>query len=107
MPEPELDRGTTNFVRFGAPEALLKALQTRFNRTGPPLGLKLFFASAQRDGRDLGLYRLALGGLVDEVLDGHWSPIARLTRLAVEGRHRSYNLPKGLRVCPVPRATRR
>ncbi|MFY9292854.1 MAG: acyl CoA:acetate/3-ketoacid CoA transferase [Methylorubrum rhodinum] len=86
----------SGFVGIGTPDELILALARRFEAGGAPKDLGLMFAAAPGDGRERGLNRLALPGLVRRVVGGHWSLVPKLGAMALEGQIEAYNLPLGV-----------
>src|SRR5258706_13278880 len=78
--------GFSGFVGNGTPEELIAALERRFLDTGEPRDLTFVFAAAPGDGKERGLNRLALEGVVKRAIGGHWSLIPKLAAMAVDGR---------------------
>ncbi|MEM9733838.1 MAG: acyl CoA:acetate/3-ketoacid CoA transferase [Pseudomonadota bacterium] len=83
------------FVGIGTPECLLRGLQDRFSAHQMPRDLSLLFAAAPGDGKDAGLNRLAMPGLIKRAIGGHWSLVPKLGAMAMRNEIQAYNLPLG------------
>lgn len=85
----------SGFVGIGTPDELLIALERRFTSARLPRDLTLIFAAAPGDGKDRGLNRIALPGLIKRAIGGHWSLVPKLARMATDNLIEAYNLPLG------------
>ena len=86
---------SSGFVSSAIPEALIKALETRFLKTGQPNGITYFYAGSQglRDGR--GGDHVAHKGMTKRVIAGHYNTAPTLGRAILDGEIEGYNLPQG------------
>ena len=87
---------TGGFVSCACPEALSKALEERYLKTGHPKDLTLFFAAGQGHRDGTGGDHFGHEGLVKRVIGGHWDRAPRLGKLALENKIEAYNLPQGV-----------
>ena len=93
------DRDTLSscgFVQSCVPEALLKALERRYLKTGTPRNLSLFATAGQGDSKTKGLSRLGHEGLLRKVVAGNWGRMPSVCQLALEEKIYGYNLPQGI-----------
>lgn len=87
---------TGGFGSCGHPDCLTEAVRNRFLRTGEPRNLKLLFAAGSGDRAGRGLDRLAIDGLLREVIGGFWGLCPELGKLAKSGRIDAHNWPQGV-----------
>ena len=86
---------TSGFVASDMPEALTKALESRFIETGFPKNLTLFYAAAQGNRDGSGADHFAHEGMTKRVIGGHWNMVPALGKLVLENKIEGYNLPQG------------
>ena len=77
------------------PEAIMAALE-QAGRAGRLRDLKVVFASGQGDSGERGLNHLAVDGLCETVIGGHWGLAVRLGEMAMKNSFAAYNLPQGV-----------
>lgn len=87
---------TGGFVSCACPEALSKALELRFKKTGHPRNLTLLFAAGQGHRDGTGGDHYGHEGLVKRVIGGHWDRAPKLGELAIQNKIEAYNLPQGV-----------
>jgi len=80
----------------GHPESITKAIEQRFKKTGKPRHLTLLFAAGPGDKKTKGINRLALPGLIGNVIGGFWGFIPLLGEAAIAGRIEAHNWPQGV-----------
>ena len=85
----------SGFVGIGTPECLLRGIESRFLQEAMPKNISLLFAAAPGDGKDRGLNRIAIPGLVKRAIGGHWSLVPKLGAMAISNEIEAYNLPLG------------
>ena len=86
----------SGFGTNGVPVELIAALERRFTETHSPKGLTLLFGGGPGDGAAAGANRLALKGLLDRVVGGHYGLVPKIGKLALDGHVKAYNLPLGV-----------
>lgn len=86
---------TSGFVASDMPEALTKALETRFLETGSPKSLTLFYAAAQGNRDGSGADHFAHEGMTKRVIGGHWNMVPKLGELVMQNKIEGYNFPQG------------
>ena len=86
---------TSGFVASQMPEALNRALEERFLKTGAPKNLTLFFAAAQGNRDGSGPDHFAHEGMLKRVIGGHYNMIPQLAQLIIDNKLEAYNLPQG------------
>ncbi len=86
----------SGFGVVGVPDELLLALQQRFEASQAPRDLTLIFGGGPGDGKEQGLNRIALDGLIRRAIGGHWGLVPRLGAMAMDNRIEAWNLPLGV-----------
>ncbi len=86
---------TTGFVASQMPEALNRALETRFLETGSPKNLTLFYAAAQGNRDGSGADHFAHDGMLKRVIGGHYNMVPELGKMIIANKLEAYNLPQG------------
>jgi propionate CoA-transferase len=89
---------TCGFVGAAMPEALLKALEDRFEATETPTGLTYLFSAAQGGGAAsaAGADHVAHVGLTKRVIGAHYNLSPRLGTLLMANQIQGYCLPQGV-----------
>lgn len=87
--------GICGFGMSGFPEALSKALERRFLKTGKPRNLTLICPNGQSDGKGNGIDHCAHKGLVKRFIVGHIHLLKKFRRLMVNDEIEAYNFPQG------------
>ena len=86
----------SGFGTVGVPDALVLALEKRFQESATPRDLTLVFGGGPGNGQDKGCNRLAHPGLLRRAIGGHWGMVPQLARMALQGAFEAYNLPLGV-----------
>jgi len=86
----------SGFGVVGVPDELLLALQQRFEASQSPRDLTLIFGGGPGDGKEQGINRIAIDGLIQRAIGGHWGLVPKLGAMAMENRIEAWNLPLGV-----------
>jgi len=86
------------FVGFGAPEAVLTAIEKRFLETGAPRELFVMNCAGCGDSGDRGMNHFGHEGLVRKVYCGHIGLAPKLGKLLAENKVAGYCVPQGVTV---------
>ena len=86
----------SGFGVVGVPDELLLALQKRFEASQSPRDLTLIFGGGPGDGKEQGINRIAIDGLVRRAIGGHWGLVPKLGAMAMDNRIEAWNLPLGV-----------
>lgn len=86
------------FGAYGSPEALLAALQARFQRDASPRNLTLLTGTCtgRISDEDIGTNRLAMKGLIDTIYAGHMGYAKKISAMAARNEIACYLLPLGV-----------
>lgn len=87
---------TGGFGHCGAPESLLKAVESRFLKSGSPGNLTLLFASGPGDRESKGIGHLSHRGLVSRIVGGFWSLAPKIGKMAFDNEIEAHNWPQGV-----------
>ncbi len=88
--------GASAFIINSLPDALFKAIGERFEQTGHPKNLTVFYGAGIGNGEQRGLNYLAREGLLKRVVGGHWNMSRQIGKLAMAEKIEAYNLPQGV-----------
>ena len=80
----------------GVPEKLISGIEERFGAEEMPRDLTLVYAGGIGDGKDRGLNRLGIEGLLKRVVGGHFGLIPTIEKLALDEKIEAYNFPEGI-----------
>lgn len=86
----------SGFGVVGVPDELLLALRERFLAGASPRNLTVLFGGGPGDGKEQGLNRIALEGLVARAIGGHWGLVPKLGAMAMANQIEAWNLPLGV-----------
>lgn len=76
--------------------AVINALATRYKETSSPSQLTLFHSSGLGNRAERGMSPLALPGLSQRIIGGHWGQSPALATMAKENEFEAYNFPQGV-----------
>ncbi|MEO0002720.1 MAG: hypothetical protein RLZZ22_412 [Pseudomonadota bacterium] len=86
----------SGFGVVGVPDELLLALRQRFESTQSPRDLTLIFGGGPGDAKEQGINRIAIDGLIQRAIGGHWGLVPKLGAMAMDNRIEAWNLPLGV-----------
>ncbi len=81
---------------FGVAEAVLAALDRRFQASGEPRELTLVHTTGVGDRAGRGIDHLAHEGMLRRVIGGNWGLMPSLVKLIADDKVEAYNFPQGV-----------
>jgi propionate CoA-transferase len=81
---------------FGVAEAVLSALERRFESSGEPRDLTLVHTTGVGDRAARGINHLAHEGMLRRVIGGNWGLMPSLIKLIADDKVEAYNFPQGV-----------
>jgi propionate CoA-transferase len=81
---------------FGVAEAVLAALERRFQQSGAPRDLTLIHTTGVGDRARRGVNHLAHEGMLRRVIGGNWGLMPSLMKLMAADKMEAYNFPQGV-----------
>jgi propionate CoA-transferase len=81
---------------FGVAEAVLVALERRFQATGEPRDLTVVHTTGVGDRGTRGVNHLAHEGMLRRVIGGNWGLMPSLIKLIADDKVEAYNFPQGV-----------
>ena len=85
---------TIGMTMVSASEAVLKAIEKRFETTGHPKDITLVHSCGQSDRKD-GIQHFAHEGLVKRIIGSHWGLQPKWMEMIAESKVEAYCLPQG------------
>ena len=85
---------TIGMTLVSASEAVLKAIEKRFETTGHPANITLLHSCGQSDRKD-GIQHLAHEGLTKRIIGSHWGLQPRWMEMIANSQVEAYCLPQG------------
>ncbi len=86
---------TSGFVGCSNPEGLEAGLEKRFQETGSPRNLTLFYVAGQGDGEDKCVNHFAHEGLLGSIIAGHFNKAPKIMEMMSGNKIKGYNVPQG------------
>ncbi|MDR1735975.1 MAG: acyl CoA:acetate/3-ketoacid CoA transferase [Oscillospiraceae bacterium] len=86
----------SGFLGNMLPEELILALEERFLKFAAPENLTILHVAGVGEKNGRGVNHLAHERLVKRVIGGHWAPVPKMAKLAMENKIEAYNLPQGV-----------
>src|SRR3989454_3731213 len=81
---------------IGVAEAVLAALERRFQASGEPRELTLVHTTGVGDRAERGINHLAHEGMLRRVIGGNWGLMPSLMKLIADDKVEAYNFPQGV-----------
>lgn len=85
----------SGFFASASPEEVLEAIRDSFLKKGYPKNLKIMHGPGSGNADGTGIDRLALPGLIDEIIISHLATLKETSKLIADNKIKCYDLPYG------------